>query len=114
MFDLISPERKADLLKRAQTLGNGWSIPPPWPENGKNVPHPLATFQNAVKLKNSSLAHIKGQYILTLEPGSVSDSFSASAMRAKARGWQYHELRTGHNPHWTMPHELAKILMSVD
>lgn len=114
MFDLISPERRADLVKRAQTLGNGWTIPPPWPENGKNTPHPLATFQNSVKLKNASLANIKGQYILTLEPGSVSDAFSASAQRAQARGWQYHELRTGHNPHWTMPHDLAKILMSVD
>jgi pimeloyl-ACP methyl ester carboxylesterase len=114
MFDLISPERRADLLLRAETHGQGWNIPPLWPENGKNVPHPLATFQNAVKLNNSSLEGIKGLYILTLELGAVSDAFSASAQRARARGWRYRELRTGHNPQWTMPHKLAKILMSVD
>lgn len=113
MFDLISQQRKADLLNRAKTLGDGWFIPPIWPENGKNVPHPLATFQETVKLKNSRLAGIKGQYILTLEPGALTDLFSQSAQRARARNWQYHELRTGHNPQWTMPHELASMLMSV-
>lgn len=113
MFDLISQQRKADLLERAKTLGDGWNIPSPWPEGGKNVPQPLATFQNAVKLKNSSLEGINGQYILTMEPGATSDSFSGSAQRARSRNWRYHELRTGHNPHWTMPHELAAILMSV-
>jgi len=114
MFDLISQQRKADFLHRAKTLGDDWNIPPPWPENGKNVPHPLATFQDAVKLKNSRLEGINGQYILTLETGALTDTFSNSAQRARSRNWRYHELRTGHNPHWTMPHELASILTSVD
>jgi len=113
MFDLISPQRKADLKKRAETLGEGWNIPSPWPEGGKNVPQPLATFQTPVKLKNSKLEGVNGQYILTIEPGELNDSFSNSAKRARSRHWRYHELKTGHNPHWTMPNELAAILMSV-
>ncbi len=113
MFDLISQQRKTDLLNRAQTLGEGWNIPSPWPEGGKNVPQPLATFQNAIKLKNSDLEGVNGQYILTIESGKVTDPFSGSAKRARSRNWRYHELRTGHNPHWTMPNELAAILMSV-
>ncbi len=113
MFDLISQERRDDLLNRAKKFGDGWNIPSPWPEGGKNVPQPLATFQNAIKLKNSNLEGVNGQYILTLESGMVTDSFSGSAKRARSRNWRYHELRTGHNPHWTMPNELAEILMSV-
>jgi pimeloyl-ACP methyl ester carboxylesterase len=111
MFDLISSERKADLIKRAKTVGDGWNIPSPWPEGGKNVPQPLATFQEKVKLKNSELKGVTGQYILTLEPGALNDAFSGSAKRARSRNWRYHELRTGHNPRWTMPHELAALLM---
>lgn len=114
MFDLISQQQKAYLLHRAKTLGDGWNIPSPWPENGKNVPHPLATFQDTVKLKNSRLDGINGQYILTLEIDALTDKFSNSAQRARSRNWRYHELRTGHNPHWTMPNELASILISGD
>jgi len=114
MFDLINPQRKANLLKQAKSHGNGWQILPPWPKNGQNVAHPLATFENAIKLNNSRLEGINAKYILTLEPGTKTDAFSLSAKRARARGWQYYELRTGHNPHWTMPHELVKILTAND
>lgn len=113
MFDLISAERRADLEKRAREQGDGWKILPPWPENGKNVAHPLATFRDQVRLKHSRLPGVAGLYVLTLEPGAQHDAFSASAARARARGWRVVELRTGHNPHWTMPGELARILTSA-
>ena len=56
---------------------------------------------------------IPATYILTIDPGAETDSFSKYAERAKKRGWEYFELRTGHNLQRTMPEEYAKILLHV-
>ena len=114
MFDLIGPERAKDLTNRAEQWGDGWRIPPWWPDKKMDVPHQLATFRDSVSVKNPLAAKIPGIYILTLDPGAKTDNFSGSAERARRRGWQYHELRTGHNVQWTMPKELALLLMVED
>ncbi len=114
MFDLIGPKRTKDLTNRADKWGDGWRIPPWWPDKKHDVPQQLATFQDSVSVKNPVAAKIPGTYILTLNPGAKTDNFSKSADRARRRGWQYHELRTGHNVQWTMPKELALLLMAED
>ncbi len=114
MFDLIGAKRTKDLKNRANKWGDGWRIPPWWPDKKKDVPHQLATFQDPVQLNNPRSAEIPGTYILTLNPGATTDSFSKSAARGRSRGWRYHELRTGHNVQWTMPNELAELLMNYE
>jgi len=113
VFDLMPQERVDRMLDYADSLGEGWKIPPYWPDWGKDVPHPLATFQQSIKLQNPDADQIPGTYILTIEPGSTTDAFSKYAERAKARGWDYHEMPTGHNAQRTMPNEYAGILLSI-
>lgn len=114
MFDLIPAERKQRLIDIALKKGKGWLIPPLWENPGKDVPHPLATFQEPVNLSRRGNLALPGTYIHTLEPGATQDGFSASAGKARARGWPVLTLRTGHNPHWTMPDKLAEILLELN
>ncbi len=114
MFDLIGIDRARRLTKLANTRGDGWRVPPWWPDKKKDVDHPLSTFRDPVHLQNPLSAKIPGTYILTLEPGAKTDRFSRSAVRARQRGWRYHELRTRHNVQWTMPNKLAILLMEAE
>lgn len=114
VFDLMGEQGRKFFFDLANTKGEGWKIPPFWPDPGKDVPQPLAAFSQQISLGNPLADKIPGTYILTLEPGATSDDFSRYAERAKQRGWKYHELRTGHNPQRTMPKEYAAILMNEE
>jgi pimeloyl-ACP methyl ester carboxylesterase len=110
-FDLMGERGREFFVNLANTKGDGWKIPPFWPDPGKDVPQPLAAFSQKISLGNPLAEKLPATYILTLEPGAETDDFSRHAERAKQRGWKYHELRTGHNPQRTMPKEYAAILM---
>jgi len=111
VFDLMPEPARNHFLALAESQGEGWKIPPFWPDPGKDMPMPLAAFREPITLGNPLADKLPGTYILTLEPGAAADDFSRYAERAKARGWKYQELRTGHNPQRTMPKEYAAILM---
>jgi pimeloyl-ACP methyl ester carboxylesterase len=113
VWDLLPEGTRNHLAKLAENEGGGWQIPPFWPDPGKDVPHPLATFREAVSLESSDASRIPGTYILTQEPGAEVDDFSAYAERARSRDWPCHVLRTNHNPQRTMPNELAALLMEA-
>ena len=114
VFDLMGEQSREFFLDLANTKGEGWKIPPFWPDPGKDVPQPLAAFREPISLGNPLADKLPATYILTLEPGAASDDFSRYAERAKQPRWKYHELRTGHNPQRTMPKEYAAILMSEE
>ena len=113
MFDLIAADRKQKLLAIAHDRGDNWLVPPPWPNPGKDMPHPLATFQDPVKVGKLDSTVLPGHFVWTVEPGSNHDDFSESASRARNRGWRVYKLPTGHNPHWSMPEKLSKILLEA-
>ncbi|MDZ7288359.1 MAG: alpha/beta hydrolase [candidate division KSB1 bacterium] len=112
MFDLMGEQGREFFLNLANIKGEGWKIPPFWPDPGKDMPQPLETFRQHISLGNPLAEKIPATYILTLEPGATTDDFSRHAERAKQRGWKYYELRTGHNPQRSMPKEYAEILMN--
>lgn len=113
VFSLSSNEQNKMILELANSKGNGYSIPPYWEDFGKDVPHPLETFRQPIKLGNPETENIPATYILTIEPGQETDRFSKYAERAKERNWNYFELPTGHNAQRTMPNEYTKILMDI-
>lgn len=113
VFSLNTEESRKNLTGLAKEKGNGYSIPPTWPDWGKDVPHPLATFQQPIKLENPELKNIPATYVLTIDPGAKTDSFSKYAKRAKEKGYQYYEWRTGHNPQRTMLNEYAEFLLKL-
>lgn len=113
VFDLNPEDSKKFFLNLAKADEGGFAIPPFWPDPGKDVPHPLASFQQPISLGNLDAAKIPATYILTIEPGADTDNFSKYAERAKERGWNYFELPTGHNLQRTMPEEYAEILLNL-
>jgi pimeloyl-ACP methyl ester carboxylesterase len=114
VFSLDDDQTVEFFTELANSRGQGWSIPTFWPNPGKDVAHPLESFKQPIALTNPARNSIPSTYILTIEPGAETDDFSEFAQRAKARGWRYHELPTGHNLQRTMPHEYAEIIMNLD
>jgi len=97
---------------------NGAMIPF-WVKPGTNppsdVPHPVKSFTEPLKLENPDARRIPGTYILTVDPGKAeaSDDFAPFGQRAKSRGWTYHVLQADHTPERSAVSELAALLRSV-
>jgi pimeloyl-ACP methyl ester carboxylesterase len=92
-------------------------IIPPWVPAGtpvpRDVPHPLKTFMDTLRLTNPAAKNVKGSYILTIEKGATRDDFSIHADRAKARGWPVHQMTADHVPERSARAELLKLLLQV-
>ena len=95
---------------------DGWRVPPnpsppdtpaedlPW-INARRMHHPIGTLEQPLRLMNGPLT-VPRQYILCTR----SEAFRRYAEKAKAAGWPVHELDASHNPHITVPEELAALL----
>jgi pimeloyl-ACP methyl ester carboxylesterase len=79
----------------------------------KDVPHPLKTFTDTLVLRNANARRIPASYILTVEKDSTTDTFSAYAARAAARGWVVHKMEGNHTPERSAPAELVRLLERV-
>jgi pimeloyl-ACP methyl ester carboxylesterase len=81
----------------------------------KDVPHPLKTFTDKISLKNPDRMKITTDYILTVDPGKEpkDDGFYDSYKRAKQYNWTTHILSSDHNPQWSKPNELYKLLNDI-
>jgi pimeloyl-ACP methyl ester carboxylesterase len=84
--------------------------PPP-----KDVPHPAKTWTDPIVLKNPARLNIPSVYILTVEKGmpAASDDFFGQSERARKKGWKMFQLEADHNPQWSKPAELVKMLVEV-
>jgi pimeloyl-ACP methyl ester carboxylesterase len=87
-----------------------WTVPP-------NPPHDVLMsakcFSEKISLKNqAAAAKIPAAYILTVDPGQQppQDRFYMFYQRAQQRGWPTTIMTAGHNPQWSHPQELAKLL----
>jgi hypothetical protein len=121
-LDAYLPEHGESVLSlnsplRDSTLAS-WTrfgmIVPPWLEPARDppwdVPHPYRSFAEPLLLAHPPGRGLPTTYILTMEPGKQTDSFSAYADRARAHGWTVLQMPAGHNPQTTAPRELANLL----
>ncbi len=94
-------------------------IVPAWIAAGqsppKDVPHPLKTFTDSIVLTNNASRKIATTYILTVakETDPAKDDFASQAERAKKRRWTVLRLAADHNPQWSTPEALVKMLEEV-
>lgn len=121
-LDALVPEDGESMMKmfngaRFEPMIKDGFIVPPWvkPEQPlpKDVPHPLKTFTDPIRLKNERARKIPATYILTVEAGAKDDQFSRFADRAKARGWKVLTMEADHNPQWSAPETLAALLADI-
>jgi pimeloyl-ACP methyl ester carboxylesterase len=78
----------------------------------RDVPQSIKTFSEPIVLKNPKARDIVGVYILTVDEGKkpAEDTFSIFAERSKKRQWKYIEMIADHNPQWSKPQELVRLL----
>jgi len=127
-FDAIVPEDGESLMdlsggrldQMAVAEGDGgepWKLVPRWVEDGKpppvDVPQPLLTFTEAIRLGNPEAKSLPTAFILTVEAGKETDDFDVFADRARARGALVVKMTGSHNPHWYQPETFAEVLLGV-
>ncbi len=95
---------------------DGWRVPPnPVPDDtpaedldwiaARRLHQPIGTLVQALKLTRGPLT-LRRDYVLCTK----SETFRPYANKAREAGWPVHELDSSHNPHITVPEELAALL----
>lgn len=120
LFDLLPHETSSRMREAAQSSGDGWRVPPnPMPPDTsahdvawavpRRVAQPIKTFEQGLKLTNAQAEFARTYiYCTRAAPGDVFRKFSERVQRDQ--DWQHVELDSSHNPHVTVPGELAKLL----
>jgi len=119
-LDAIVPENGESVNKAIANLNRETTndfIAPFWLKGNEpvphDVPHPARTFSQPISLKNQDAARkIPTTYILTVDKGSAPerDMFFRPYERARARNWTVLTMEADHNPQWSKPEELVKLL----
>ncbi|HTI04537.1 MAG TPA: alpha/beta fold hydrolase [Gemmatimonadales bacterium] len=76
----------------------------------RDVPQPLRTFTDTLRLVNPARKNVAATYILTYEPQINPDPFQRYADRAAARGWPVLKMISDHVVERTHRAELVKLL----
>jgi pimeloyl-ACP methyl ester carboxylesterase len=122
LLALLSPERAEGVRKTAETLGEGWRVPPLPPDKlgvtsqrdtewlqRHLAPQPFRTFDAA--LPAPVPARLPKTYVYCSKPPMGAFDVFAERLRDD-RKWRFHEVKTGHDAMVTAPGEIAKILMA--
>lgn len=109
-------DRRADGFKE---MINGDFLVPRWVPPGKapptDVPHPVKTFRDSLVLTNKARTAIPATYVLTVAKGTdaAKDDFASQAERARKKGWPVRQFEADHNPQWSAPEALVKLLQDI-
>jgi pimeloyl-ACP methyl ester carboxylesterase len=77
----------------------------------KLVPHPMKTILTPVRIADPAARSVPGSYLYCTQP--AMGLFESSAAKARAAGWRYHEIATGHDAMVTAPKEVARLLLDL-
>ncbi len=102
------------LLRTARR--GGFSIPS-WVSDTtaipRDVPMPVRTFTDTLRLVNPAARTVPATYILTVEPTVTPDPFQRFADRAAHRGWPVYRLEANHTPERSARPPLVALLAAV-
>ncbi|MDF0682685.1 MAG: alpha/beta fold hydrolase [Candidatus Nitrosocosmicus sp.] len=121
-FDIIPGLEEIYKERALKELGKEWLVAPYEPQvwgvtdppdirwvKPRLSPMPWHTHDQHASLTNPEAINIPKTYISCTE----YDNFHFMAQRAKSAGWDYHELKTGHDAMITAPKELAGLIESI-
>jgi pimeloyl-ACP methyl ester carboxylesterase len=112
--DMVVPEQWASFEAVARERGDGWRIP--FAFQPRSTPNLLKPLCQPVTLGNPLAARLPRTYIYCTDKSHMQLTdvpLARSAAYARAQGWRYRELATGHAPMQTTPHELTALLLDV-
>jgi pimeloyl-ACP methyl ester carboxylesterase len=124
-LDLVPADERAGYEESARTRGEGWKVPPPFPDPlppglppevvwavARMVPHPLATLTQPLRLKGEP-PDVPRTYVLCTE-GKEGEAPPPYLDRVRADpSWRLVELAAGHTAHVTAPEKLSATLQAV-
>jgi pimeloyl-ACP methyl ester carboxylesterase len=123
LHDALPPETRKAQLDLAAARGEGWRVPP-MPAAAFNVnepdrawvdaqctPHPLACFQQKLRIAAGRTAAEKRHYIYA--SAWEGTPFTAFYEAAKARGWRTSEFACGHDIMLDRPDALTATLLDM-
>jgi len=116
--DLLGPEVMSDFEEIARTKGDGWRIPfaIPVSDNRPRTDALLNTWTQPLAVTNAHARAIARTYIYCVDKPDIPffAHYKAVAQRVREdKQWRYRELPTGHAAVWTMPRELADLLLEL-
>jgi hypothetical protein len=116
----IAPDLIAMLRERAWAQGTDWCVSAPddpdLPFPAKHLPQPLKTFAQPVAVRSLAAAKIPRTVILCTKSVQWREPYpfaAACAKRARAARARYRELATRTGAMFSMPRELADLLLDV-
>jgi pimeloyl-ACP methyl ester carboxylesterase len=121
LFDYQPPDVLAHMRNLIVTEGRGWQLPPigippdTSPEDvawitPRRKSQPAKTFETPIQLTNPPVRDRTYIYCKRCRPDDVFRQFLE---RAKREGWRNFEIDASHNPHITVPQELAALLDKI-
>jgi len=124
-FDLMPAEERAGYEEGARTRGDGWRVPPPFPDPlppglpeevawavARMVPHPLATMTQPLRLSHPEPA-VPRTYVYCTE-GKQDEPVPPYLERVRSDpSWGFVELTATHTAHVTAPEKLAAALLEL-
>jgi pimeloyl-ACP methyl ester carboxylesterase len=116
LMDMLDPAVAAARKQAADAYGEGWRLPHDPPDAPHRTPHPIKSFTDPLTIKNPDAERIPRTFILCAQNevmGPAAHPIRTCAMSARAKGWGYYELDSGHVPMETAPEELTEILLNV-
>ena len=123
LHDTLPPEQRNPQLEGAKKFGEGWKTPPIPAEvfnvndrdydwlNRHSTPHPLACFQQSIKL-TEAINQIKNITYM-LATGWGPSPFPQFYQKAKSRGWKTLTFDCGHDVMLDQPEELCSELLTI-
>ena len=123
LLSLTPADNRSRVLDGVRTQGGGWRIPAnPLPSDTRTedvawstprrVMQPLKTWEQPIELMGA-VDTLPRSYIYCNKFGP-GDVFRQFADRARVQpGWKYFEMDASHNPHITVPQELARLLDGI-
>ena len=78
----------------------------------RDVPHPLRTLTDTVRLEHRTLP-VPATYVLTEEPDHLPDFFQPFAERARSLGWTVRRMHADHVPERSAPDELVALILEA-
>lgn len=126
VLDFMPESNQTALRDQARTEGDGWRLPASEARldrwglkegpardfvRSKLCDFSIRCFEQPLRLPTNAAASLDRTYIACVaEDYPARPSFARFAERAKAEGWRYYELPTGHDCHVEMPEAFCELL----
>jgi pimeloyl-ACP methyl ester carboxylesterase len=124
-LDLVPAEERAGYEEAARTRGDGWRVPPPFPDPlppglppvvvwgvSRMVPQPLATMTQPLHLEHGE-TDLPRTFVLCTA-GKEDDAEPPYVARVRADpSWRLVELAATHTAHVVAPETLSRVLLDL-